>query len=722
MTPQPAPLPAADGGPLRLGVIASMKRGLEQFIYRELCHLENAGVAIHLYPTKRGPGLYGPRDSWHVQSWSPWGVLFWQPLLFLRQPFAYAAALATAVRHGAIVDFLIAACFSRGMRQLDAIYCTFGDRKLFVGYFVKRLLGKPLLCTVHAYELYQNPNPGLFRVAIAACDQLITISPYNREQIHARFGYDRDRIEVISYSIDLNEYQPRERFVILIVGFFVQRKGHDVLFRAVKQLNDPCLEVWVVGGPGAEAEAVDVRGLARKHGLEAQVAFFGPLSGTALRAVYHACDVFCLPCHFDDDGVGEGFPNVIIEAMACGKPVISTKHVAIPSILGRICVKEKDVNELAEAIQAVHASEQLRRELGVSNRELAEQHFSPRNAERTAAVVARLCRSGSRGRSEPKELDDSLADAPGTTDLAPSAAPARRAVTSCVLLGLVIGTLFSSSAKAQWLDQLPPNIRSSILWSADHEEGNLFDWQRFDGLDPGGGVLNTGERFVAAQATRIRAHSGKYSAVAVITGAVKAKRGDRAVRLMRWTDKPYDRGGVEFPKEAYYSTWMYIPRTYNPNKYGVWDPGDGGWWIVFQFKAHDADNVSQSMWGLNIKHLDATRQMAFYLYSPRNHPSSYEQPVPCPIPVGRWFHVEAFCKVSSTGNGRVTIWQDGLQILDANNVNTTIDSGPDNVVWGIGSYTNHIAGDFAEGAATVFFDDAAVSTRRVSQTLLGGGR
>ncbi|MEZ6081284.1 MAG: carbamoyltransferase N-terminal domain-containing protein [Pirellulaceae bacterium] len=74
--------------------------------------------------------------------------------------------------------------------------------------------------------------------------------------------------------------------------------------------------------------------------------FFGPLSGTALKAVYHACDVFCLPCHFEKDGLGEGFPVVLIEAMACGKPVISTRHVEIPNVIKRLLVDEKDVDGL----------------------------------------------------------------------------------------------------------------------------------------------------------------------------------------------------------------------------------------------------------------------------------------------------------------------------------------------------------------------------------------
>jgi colanic acid/amylovoran biosynthesis glycosyltransferase len=375
---------------MHIAVIASMKKGLEHFIYREISYLEEQGATISLFPTKFQPGLYNARPTWRLCRWQLLTVLLLQPLFFVRSPLRYLQVMGEALAMGAVADGLLAWYFAQRMAEVDLIYATFGDRKFFVGYFCKRILDKPLAVTLHAYELYDNPNPRLFRRALAACDQVITISHFNQALLERQFGLNPAEIEIVRYSLDLDEYRPAEKFIILIVGFFVERKGHETLLRAVQKLGRKEIEVWVVGDEGVEQTSVDVRALVRTLGLEEQVAFFGRLGGAALKAVYHACDLFCLPCRVGSDGVAEGFPNVLIEAMACGKPVLSTRHVEIPRIIPEILVDENDVDGLAQAIETLYQSPELRARLGQQNRQLAEQHFSTRNIGRTVRIFERV--------------------------------------------------------------------------------------------------------------------------------------------------------------------------------------------------------------------------------------------------------------------------------------------------------------------------------------------
>jgi glycosyltransferase involved in cell wall biosynthesis len=246
----------------------------------------------------------------------------------------------------------------------------------------------------------------MFAESLAYCDRVVTITQYNRDLLVEKFGVPADEIDIVRQIVDLEEFKYVPKIKVLIVGFFAHKKGHDVLFEAVKQMNRDDIEVWVVGDKTPDrGRSRDLPKLARELGVDHQIAFFSEQKGVALRALYRECDIFCLPSRTDYAGSKEGFPNVIMEAMAFGKPVVSTRHAGIPDVVDQILVDENDATQLAEALNRICDSPELRREFGEKNREKAERLFSHANNDRLEEILLRYSR-----RAEPRVTASQFAE------------------------------------------------------------------------------------------------------------------------------------------------------------------------------------------------------------------------------------------------------------------------------------------------------------------------
>ena len=236
---------------------------------------------------------------------------------------------------------------------------------------------------------------------------------------------------------------------------------------------------------------------------------------------------------------------------------------------------------------------------------------------------------------------------------------------------------------------------SHILWSADHETGNMSQWE----YKQGRAIYNTETAPGSAEVyvSDDRAHSGRYSLKMRIRGAEDGK--PQAVRVFRrWMDNTGD-SDIPLPDEAYYSAWYYFTQRYTPPV----------WWNIFQFKSRGA--TSLPMFSFTV---DNRNGGAMYLDVWDNIlEETYVQNRPgIPLPVDQWVHIEAYIKQSYAPTGRLTVWQDGVEILDIQNLQTS--RGPDDrLQWSVNNYTD----DIEPSNPLIYVDDAIISTRRIGAAL-----
>ena len=245
------------------------------------------------------------------------------------------------------------------------------------------------------YALYRGVN----RRFLARADAIIATAPQNVEfsPVLSRL---KEKTRVIPMGVEPGDFaltpererrvaELRARFgprVVFFVGRHVYYKGLEYLVRAMAELDAHC----VIGSDGPLTGSLTA--LARGLGLEKKITFAGRISDDDLPCYYHASDVFCLP----SIARSEAFGLVQIEAMACGKPVVSTKlttgvvYANLDGVTG-LTVEPADPHALAVAIGRLLDDPALRERLGTQGLERVRREFThDLNARRVLELYSKL--------------------------------------------------------------------------------------------------------------------------------------------------------------------------------------------------------------------------------------------------------------------------------------------------------------------------------------------
>ena len=237
---------------------------------------------------------------------------------------------------------------------------------------------------------------------------------------------------------------------------------------------------------------------------------------------------------------------------------------------------------------------------------------------------------------------------------------------------------------------VPQPTCGKVVWSADHETGDLSQWH----VDSGGGEFNSGAS--ASSASEDVAHGGRYSAKATIN--TPNGPDESAVRLFRWNES-------RAHAEAHYSAWFYFPQRYTVP----------GWWNILSFKSRNGTATNDPFWSLQVSNRPGGTMYVFLnwweglsLEGPGRGEfggRNYSQIVR-DIPVGQWTHLEVYLRQSSTFEGQIVVWQDGVELFNLNNVRTRYPASNGPNEWSVNNYSEMIV----PSPTAIYFDDAVIST------------
>ncbi|AJC80612.1 colanic acid biosynthesis glycosyltransferase WcaL [Rhizobium etli bv. phaseoli str. IE4803] len=284
----------------------------------------------------------------------------------------------------------IAASLQPGSSRSDVIHCHFGPAGRVVAHLKKLgLIKVPMTTVFHGYDItqYTDGRPDIYRELFEQADLLLPISDLWRRRL-IDLGAPPEKIATIRLGVDCDAFDYKLRTIpagqrtrFITIGRMTEKKGHRFTIQAFSQLvsrrSDLDLSLDIVGnGPLFD----DMRNLAEASGHSDRIQFHGGLPHQEIKRLLDEAHIFVLPSVTAADGDMEGIPVSIMEAMAMGLPVISTRHSGIPELVSHgesgLLVPETDTEALSSAMEQLVKNPTLIQSMGLQGRRIVEEQFN----------------------------------------------------------------------------------------------------------------------------------------------------------------------------------------------------------------------------------------------------------------------------------------------------------------------------------------------------------
>jgi glycosyltransferase involved in cell wall biosynthesis len=357
----------------RVGYVLKMfPRLSETFVLNEILELERRGAEVStfslMYPNDgrfhagvarlRHAVRYEPSQK-HEATWEqirsdPGPIRFenWSTVAEFAERYRFPRPLEFVLRAQVIAQQVVAS-------NIDHLHAHFATVSTRMAAAVSMLSGVPFSFTAHAKDIFrENVDRKLFSELVDRSRFCVTVSDYNKKFIEETMpGVDGSKVVRLYNGVDLRALEllgrvAPERAHLVSVGRLVPKKGFDVLLRAVAQCKSrrPDLRVTIVGDGEQRGSLERLRS---ELGLDDAVAFSGALPHERTMETLARANVVGLACRSDEDGNTDALPTVLLEALALGLPIVSTRIAGVPEIVGdgggAVCEPD-DVDGLARGI------------------------------------------------------------------------------------------------------------------------------------------------------------------------------------------------------------------------------------------------------------------------------------------------------------------------------------------------------------------------------------
>lgn len=318
------------------------------------------------------------------------------PVLFRSRFFAaFSNALFGKREHlrarvAGITHFFVACHWARSVKNrpesVAHIHSQWAHSCGTIAMYGAWLLGVPFSFTGHATDLFRDRCA--LEDKIRRADFIVCISEFHR-RFYLEHGARPEQLFIAYCGINPEWFYPPEQkhppeqpYRILSSGRLVEKKGFGYLVEACRILADRGERFECVIGGSGELEG-DLRSQVERLSLTDRVTITGKaLLQEKIIEFMHGGDVYVLPCVWASDNDVDGLPQMLMEAMACGLPAISTRLVGIPDLIRHeetgLLVEPNDPVELADAIARLMRDRPLGTRLANAGRRWVEEQFNLR--------------------------------------------------------------------------------------------------------------------------------------------------------------------------------------------------------------------------------------------------------------------------------------------------------------------------------------------------------